>query len=122
MKSTEPRPTIIHLVEILQTVTNTFQCETDLQNEIETLLSSSGVSYQREVALSRRDRPDFMVQTVALEVKTKGSPAQVTRQLYRYAEHESVGALLLVTTLAKLRVIPEELRGKPVAVTWIPPF
>ncbi len=122
MQSTDPRPTILLLIETLQTITNTFQCETDLQNAIETLLSKAGISYRREVALSRRDRPDFMVETVALEVKTKGSPAQVTRQLYRYAEHESVGSLLLVTTLAKLRVMPEELRGKPVVVTWIPPF
>lgn len=58
----------------------------------------------------------------AIEVKTKGSRAEVVRQLDRYAAHDQVTGLLLVTSLAKLRVMPSTLRGKPVSVLWIRPF
>lgn len=74
---------------------------------------------QREVVLTARDRPDFMVGPLAIELKVKGSPADVARQLMRYAEHPSVGAILLVTTRSSHRAMPAQMCGKPVRVLYL---
>ena len=54
---------------------------------------------------------------IAMEIKIKGATADVRRQLWRYAEHEAVRAILLVTTRSlQAAQIPEEMNGKPVRV------
>jgi hypothetical protein len=44
----------------------------------------------------------------------------VTRQLHRYAGHEAVKALVLVTSRRRLGNLPATLRGKPVEVVVVP--
>lgn len=104
---------IERVLEILSSSRIPWRDETDLQEGVETLFKQSGLAYQREFHLSERDRPDFMVGTIAVECKVDGSGNDVLRQLHRYAEHDSVEILVLVTTCAKHRM-PEEIRGKPV--------
>jgi predicted SpoU family rRNA methylase len=91
--------------------------EKELQDGIESVLTEIGARFEREKQLGPKDRVDFFVKAgIALEVKIKGSLADVTRQLHRYAEHDQVQSILLVTAKARLGALPETLRGKPVRV------
>ena len=96
--------------------------ETQLQQKLAEWFRSRGISFERERRLSARDRPDFMVGRIAVELKIKGSTASVIRQLSRYAESEEVDELVLVTTMAQHRRMPPTINDKPVAVLWISPF
>ncbi|TGB37908.1 hypothetical protein [Mycolicibacterium peregrinum] len=74
---------------------------------------------EREHALSRRDRPDFIVNVhgllVAIEVKVAGARSAVLRQLGRYAEHDTIAAILLASGRRVLAAgIPEVIHEKPV--------
>jgi len=92
--------------------------EEELQCCISEALFKYGVEHQREVRLNDRDRIDFLTTAgVGIEVKTKGSPTQIARQLSRYTESEQVKELLLITTKATHRArLPDELHGKPLYV------
>jgi hypothetical protein len=69
-----------------------------------------------EVPLSTGDRIDFMVGRVGVEVKVKGSAPAVLRQLHRYAQHDDIDSLVLVTSRASHLDMPPQLRGKPLVV------
>lgn len=56
-----------------------------------------------------------MIGGVVVEVKLKGSPTAIYRQLERYAKHECVTAILLVT--ARSMTLPVQIFGKPAAVS-----
>jgi hypothetical protein len=53
---------------------------------------------------------------IGIELKVKGSPSQILRQLYRYAQCPSVTSLLLITSRPRLNPIPLFIHGKPLAV------
>lgn len=93
--------------------------EATLQFAIQQCFDQNGVSYEREVRLNEDDRPDFMVAKVAVEVKVKGSPAEVIRQLHRYAQHQCVSEILLVTTLPRHLEMPSRFNDKPIVALWI---
>ena len=93
--------------------------EHELQDAIEELLTAECIPYEREVELSKRDRPDFMLRRVAVEVKTKGSPTEVGRQLLRYAAHEGVEQILLLTTKSGHTQLPTTLLGKKLTVLYV---
>lgn len=66
-----------------------------------------------EHRLSARDIPDFFILGVAIEVKmNRARPADVLRQLARYAEHDQVTDLILLTNRAI--GAPAQINGKPV--------
>lgn len=93
-------------------------CEDDYQRSIETVLTDAGVSHRREVQLTARDRIDFMVEAVGVEVKTQGSAVNLLRQLGRYAQHPDVEELLVVSTVTRLvRGLPAAVHGVPVTAT-----
>ncbi len=84
------------------------------QAQIETIFTGAGLPFEREVSLSKEDRPDFFMKTVglAIEVKMKGAQKMaIYRQLQRYAAHDEVHGLLLVSNLAM--GLPMEIGGKP---------
>jgi hypothetical protein len=89
--------------------------EEELGNAVAQLLNAAGVAFEREVRLSPRDRIDFMVGSVGVELKVDGSLAQLIRQLDRYAQHERVSELVLVSTRRKHLLLPSALREKRVA-------
>ena len=97
-----------------------FSCtsEDELQLAIAEVFDAAGIAHEREVYLSSVDRPDFLIGDIAVEVKTKGSRAEVIRQLYRYASHSRVAAIVLATTRAQHRM-PERISGKPVSVAYL---
>lgn len=92
-----------------------FSDETMLQNGIAKVLAEDGIAFEREYPLGR-DRVDFFVQGIALEVKVDGSLSEVTRQLHRYAQHPDVQIVALVTTKSQHCRMPSEMAGKPVRV------
>ena len=74
-----------------------------------------------EYRLGARDRLDAFVEVspaggIAVEVKTAGGLPAVARQLLRYAEHDEVTGILLVTTRSAHEAIPSVLLGKPCRV------
>lgn len=97
--------------------------EADLQAAMHTVLVER-FHTDREKALSRRDRPDFLVNvgmfTVAIEVKVKSTRTEVIRQLGRYAEHASVDAIVFASGRRVLvPAIPSEIHGKPVISVFL---
>lgn len=68
---------------------------------------------EREYRLSDADIPDFYIEGVVVEVKMNGArrPA-VFAQLERYARHDQVTDLILVTNRAMN--LPSTIGGKPV--------
>lgn len=93
--------------------------EKDFQDGIEMVLCDANIAYHREYFLSREDKPDFFLKPsgTAMEIKIKGSQMQILRQLKRYANHEQVKEIILITT--KKINMPETLSGKPCHQVWI---
>ncbi|MGH4017865.1 MAG: hypothetical protein ACRDT0_01200 [Pseudonocardiaceae bacterium] len=96
-----------------------YRAETQLQHGIAAALAAAGLPVRREVALSRTDRVDILVETVAVEVKVAGSATTVLRQLQRYAAHDLVCELVLVTTRAAHRALVPVVGGKPLHLLGI---
>lgn len=111
--------TLAELTALLGRYTYRSSCEADLQLAISSVLSKEEVSFLREPILSPRDRPDFLVGDVVIEIKVDGSAPQVVRQLHRYAQLEKVAQILLVTTRQKHLCMPTELSGKPLASLYV---
>lgn len=89
--------------------------EGELQEALERALIASGLQVDREVYLDSRNRIDFMVDGVGIEVKVAGKAASLVRQLHRYAKFESVKELVVVTTRSMhAHAIPESIDDKPV--------
>ncbi len=93
-----------------------------LQDQVEEQLAAYDIRYCRE-AVVENDRVDFLVAgCVALECKIAGtnSPTEVMRQLQRYAQHEGVEAILLLTTSAQhAHAMPSTLAGKALHVVLV---
>jgi hypothetical protein len=82
------------------------------QRQIAEVLTGRGIAFEREVALSPGDRPDFLLPDgLVIEVKLRARKMEIWRQLGRYAAHERVRALLLVSNTAM--GLPEMIEGKP---------
>lgn len=92
--------------------------EVELQDGIGRVLEAAFPGQvQREVRLEGgRNRLDFQVGGVAVEVKIDGSLSELTRQVQRYAGLPEVSGVLAVVGRARLRNLPESLCGKPVGV------
>jgi hypothetical protein len=90
-----------------------FRCgdEAELQAAIAKVLTAADLAFEREVKLGPRARIDFLVGArgldtcVGLEVKVKGAPAVIARQLALYAASPWVRDLVLVTTQRKHEVL-----------------
>lgn len=96
-----------------------FADEDQLQEAVATALEPLGV--QREVRLGARDRLDHLVDGgVAVEIKVAGPADSVRRQLERYALHDEVEALVLVTTRSRhAAFLPDQVGGKPLQVVYL---
>lgn len=91
-----------------------FQDETSLQEGLAVALSRAGIEFEREVRLDAHNRPDFMLGSVAVEVKIKGTFAQFLRQAARYLELEQISVLIVVGTPKWMAAVPSTLMGKPI--------
>jgi DNA-binding LytR/AlgR family response regulator len=107
------------LVELLEKSRMRTITEETFQVATAQALTDAGVEFKREHPLSRGDRVDFMVGDIALELKIDGSSTEVLRQLQRYAQHEEVQAIVLLTSRSKLCRMPNSLNNKPLYVALI---
>ena len=98
-----------------------FTSELELQDGIGDVLRNNRVKHEREAQLGPRDRIDFLVGSIGVEVKVGGGTAALIRQLHRYAQHETISELLVVTSRLRLRNIPAWLNGKRVEVLAFTP-
>ena len=99
-------------------------CEASLQKTIQELFIAHAIPHEREYALSPSERVDFYVceESLAIEVKVKGSTSQVIRQLQRYALCPEVHSIMLVTTRLRHRAVPTHINRKPIHVVCLMPF
>ena len=111
--------TIRELAELLARTKFRFSDEYGLQDGIEALLKREGVSYQREVRLSPRDRIDFLLGDIGIEVKVDSSEIVVERQLMRYATDPRIGSLILVSSRFRHQSMPQFLNGKPLRSVYL---
>jgi hypothetical protein len=91
-----------------------FTNEAELQEGVAEVLTGAGVAFEREVRITDRDRLDFLVGAVAVEVKIQGGAAPLIRQLGRYAALDRVEQLFVVTSRTLLARMPKHLNGKPI--------
>lgn len=89
-----------------------FGSEAMLQLAIAGVLERSGLEFEREVRLGPADRIDFLVSgSIGIEAKVRYPRRSIYRQLTRYAEHDRITALVLMT--ATSLGLPPSLNGKP---------
>jgi hypothetical protein len=88
--------------------------ERDLQAGIEQAFRAAGLDVVREATLGDAGTIDFVLGKLGIEIKVRGSRADVTRQVHRYLQHDDLSALLLVTTRAELARLPPVMSGKRV--------
>lgn len=97
-----------------------FADERELQAGIDQVLRSQGLEVAREASLGETGTIDFLVgpdgARLGIEVKTRGTRADLARQIHRYLQHDSVQAVLVVTTRATLGRLPATIANKPVFV------
>lgn len=84
------------------------------QAALANVFAFAGIEFEREVRLSDADIVDFMVGGIAVEVKIKGAKAAIYRQLERYAQHDCVASILLVSS--RSMHLPALINGKPALV------
>lgn len=110
--------TIDSLLEQVETTLRSWRFswsnESELQEGVATALHRAEIPAVREHRLGEAGRVDFWLEQpgIAIELKTKGSPSEVIRQIHRYAEVAAVHGVILVSTSLRLR-LPAELAGKP---------
>jgi hypothetical protein len=106
------------IVKALRKYRYNFDNEIMLQMGIAEALKENRIKFEREVSLGDPGIIDFMVGTIGIEIKIKGSPSKVGRQVVNYLTSDKLTEIIVVTTKAKaaafLRV--PELLGKRVTV------
>lgn len=112
--------THLSVLALLRLYRMRFTSERELQTCVSRALTENQIKFDPEVLLSPKDRIDFLTSScVGIEIKIQDSTTSVIRQLHRYAQHERVGSLILVTSRAKHRSIPDKISGKPVDVVFL---
>lgn len=86
------------------------------QADIEVVFTAAGLPFEREKRLAKGEIVDFLAYgNIAVEVKIGGSRMEIFRQLRRYAEHEVVAGLVLVSNVPM--TLPPKIKDKPALVT-----
>jgi hypothetical protein len=113
----ETTMTATELAELISQYQFNFIDEKDIQRGLFLVFQNHDIKQSREKFISECDRPDFLMEGgIAIEVKTGGTLNQLTRQIHRYAQHEAIREIIVVTPCAKLTRLPREISGKPVTV------
>jgi hypothetical protein len=110
---TPASPDLENICKVFSAYRYNFQDENSLQEGMALALTRNAIAFEREVRLDAKNRPDFMIGSVAVEVKIKGSFAEFLRQAHRYLSLEQVTALIVVGTPKWLPAVPTTLLGKP---------
>lgn len=105
---------IVNLRSIIETLRiSNIPEEYDLQRIIAEALEQAHVAYIKEYKLGPRNRIDFFVDGIGIEIK-KGKPNRVAvqNQLYRYADFDEIHGIILVVE-RNVVGIPSEINLKP---------
>lgn len=102
------------IIRILSATRFPLSNEKLLQAAIQEEFDAAGVEHSREHRLSAEDVIDFIAGSIGIECKVKGSRREHYRQLERYAQHDAISELILVTNVPM--GMPPEINGKPVYI------
>lgn len=104
----------------LRLATLRFSSEAQYQVQILAALRTAGLQVEREVRLGEHGRVDFALQVegglLAIEIKIGGGLTAVERQIGRYAAHDRVVGVLVISSRMQLSKLPDAIAGKPVRV------
>ncbi len=109
-----PRPTATEICRVIAAGRYDLSNELAVQAGIDDLLVAAfgREAVEREKVLGPGDRPDFVIGGVVVEVKVRGArKVAIWKQLNRYAAHQAVTDLVLVTNLSM--GLPAAVDGKP---------
>lgn len=113
-------PTMREVLEVLRpkriSLTDEKRTQEDIFNALIAAAAANAAGWstvEREVRICG-GIIDLLVDRVGIEVKIDGRPAEIRRQVEKYADEPSLEGLILVTR--KPVVMPATLKGKPVAV------
>lgn len=102
--------------------------EFELHNGLDKILTGLGLTVEREVRLDQTSRIDIATDLpcglcLGIEVKVAGNGMEVRRQVKRYASCPQLGALMLVTTIARhmTAIMPfvDVVQGPPGMSRWL---
>ncbi len=110
MENTESS-TVAQVLGCLRPVRFELQNEKALQAQIEVVLQTAGLPFQREARLNESNIIDFLIGNIGLEIKIKGANRSVYQQCLSYCGFEAVGQLVLATN--RQIMLPDRLHGKP---------
>lgn len=88
--------------------------EVSTQDQMAEAFRAAGLPARAEVRLSARDRIDFVIGRIGLEVKVQGGKRAILRQIERYAESDELDEIVLVTNVAM--GMPAAINGKRIHV------
>jgi hypothetical protein len=109
--------TVDQVIAAISSFRFTYDNEIELQNAIASALSSRDIPFEREHRLGDNLKIDFMIPAgIGVEVKIKGSPSEVARQLLSYANRSELSCIVLVTGRSALGRLPDTLLGKKLYV------
>lgn len=108
------------IVKALKAYRFNYQNEKELQEGVEGALAANKIPFEREKILDQYGTIDFLVDgRIGIEIKTKGSPSAVARQLVRYFKCEKVSELILLTGRSRLGALPPLILGKKLTVVTL---
>jgi len=107
---------LFRLERLLRRCRFRFSNEAALQAQITEALTRLGEPHKREHQLGTVGRIDFLVGRVGVEVKVRGATSEIGWQLLRYAEHQDIDGILLVTAKARHTELPPRMNDKPLRV------
>ena len=111
-KKLDSSKVIKQVLDLIRTSKLNITYDKALQREISSLFDENGIEHEAEFRLSDADIVDFKLSNgVFIECKLRQQKRAVFRQLERYAEHEQVKAIILVTNTAM--GLPQKIKDKP---------
>lgn len=79
---------------------------------MENILSLIFINLKKEYRLDNKNIIDFYLDGIGIEVKIKGTPKSIYKQLERYSEFEKIKLMILIT--GKSMGLPKTINGKDV--------
>ena len=120
----QPEKQLYELVRTLSQYRYPIGSESEFQAGLELVLQTHGIRYIRECNLGREfGRVDFYLPEfcTGVELKVKGGPSEVVRQLHRYCQSPEIRAVVLLTSRQRLARMPASINGKPlvsISLVW----
>jgi hypothetical protein len=97
------------LARLLHGFAYRFANEAQLQEAVAGVLTDAGYTFERECVLDDKNRADFYLQGLVIELKVDGALSSALRQIDRYSHLDNVDAVLLASTE---RWADQSLQGK----------